>query len=326
MSLILDALNKSEREKNNKPDAVPDLQTVHGALGAEQIPPAPRLWWLIAGTVFVLVLVIALVMWLVSERRGVEVSSTQAQMQDQKQAELAEEKAPENSAEEPPAQQVEPQISKAVNTIKKAEQQNLSEQQQPVSPDSRALETKQAKPEATPATVPTSPSSEISALYESAREASPASEQEEPLRVVKPTTTSQNTVDEALAQRLWEQAQEDMAPKPLPSARDLRPEPSKASAAAQPELDAPFEDTLAAFADTPFLHELSPRIHDRVPTLDYAVHRFADGMVIINKKRYQEGDQVAQGVILERLLADGLILDFEGHQFKLGALSSWVNY
>jgi hypothetical protein len=38
------------------------------------------------------------------------------------------------------------------------------------------------------------------------------------------------------------------------------------------------------------------------------------------------GDATNGGVLVERVLADGVLLRFNGAEFKLASLSSWVNY
>ncbi len=75
-----------------------------------------------------------------------------------------------------------------------------------------------------------------------------------------------------------------------------------------------------------FLHELPVAFQDTIPTLMYNKHDYAQGFVIINKKRYHEGETLAAGVVLEDLLADGVLLRFSDRAFKLSAESSWVNY
>src|SRR5690606_28582078 len=62
MSLILDALNKADREREYR-DAVPDLNTVHGAIR----PPRPRHpAWMIGGLIAAVLMVVVLLvlLWL----------------------------------------------------------------------------------------------------------------------------------------------------------------------------------------------------------------------------------------------------------------------
>jgi hypothetical protein len=40
----------------------------------------------------------------------------------------------------------------------------------------------------------------------------------------------------------------------------------------------------------------------------------------------QVGGAAQGGVLLERILADGVLLSLDGTEFKLSSLSSWVNY
>jgi Type II secretion system protein B len=136
----------------------------------------------------------------------------------------------------------------------------------------------------------------------------------------------ESTVDEGLARALWEESRikpvpDDLIPKPAVAAVEKEPEPEVDLTAG-----AKFEDTLAAVGDLPFLHDLPVNTQNRIPTLMYARHQFDQQTVTINKKSFVVGDAVASNLIIERILADGVVLNFKGEKFKLAALSSWVNY
>lgn len=65
-----------------------------------------------------------------------------------------------------------------------------------------------------------------------------------------------------------------------------------------------------------------------VPTLMYSAHNYhPDGKssVIINRRLRYEGDQVADGVTLESIEPEGVILRMGSHRFTLRAKVSWVN-
>jgi hypothetical protein len=77
----------------------------------------------------------------------------------------------------------------------------------------------------------------------------------------------------------------------------------------------------------PLLENLSKQFRDRVPTLMYLRHDYNPGgvsTVFLNGELLREG-QRSRGVELREVLPDSAILRFEGTDFRLRALNSWVN-
>jgi general secretion pathway protein B len=78
---------------------------------------------------------------------------------------------------------------------------------------------------------------------------------------------------------------------------------------------------------TPLLGNFSRQFRDRVPTLMYLRHDFAnDGTaaVVINGESLRAGQRV-DGVLVREILPDSVILRFDGQEFRLRALNSWIN-
>lgn len=282
MSLILDAINKSEREQDNTGE-IPHLKTDHGA-SVNSVIANPRLMWLFIGTAGLLLVALAVLIWVL-------LSGTASQRPDP---------APNVTTTEPvlqspPAREEMMPTSTAHSTAADA-----------------SLQTKLSMPA----------DDEVASLYQDASEiqeeviAQPPTVQ--PAKVVQPSSAA--SVDEALARTLWEEAKRQMPSRPVASNRTPS-QPEQES-----ETEAPYEDTLEAYSGTPFLHELPVSVQNTIPTMMYALHRYEEGFAVINKKRFQQGDDIAGGMVIERFLADGLILNLDGHQFKLSALNSWVNY
>jgi general secretion pathway protein B len=73
----------------------------------------------------------------------------------------------------------------------------------------------------------------------------------------------------------------------------------------------------------PTLSEMSPEFQASVPALNLDVHvydkRPEKRFVLINAKRLKDGETVAEGVKLERIVAKGVILSKRGIMFALGA-------
>lgn len=76
-------------------------------------------------------------------------------------------------------------------------------------------------------------------------------------------------------------------------------------------------DALAA----PPLASLPMEMQERLPPLHVDIHAWADDpgarFVLINLKRYQEGDHLAEGPQVKYILRDGVVLEFEGILFSL---------
>lgn len=77
----------------------------------------------------------------------------------------------------------------------------------------------------------------------------------------------------------------------------------------------------------PVLDRLSKQFRDSVPTLMYLRHDFNPSgvsTVLINGAELREGGR-SRGVEVRRILPDSAIFRFEGREFRLRALNSWVN-
>jgi hypothetical protein len=88
------------------------------------------------------------------------------------------------------------------------------------------------------------------------------------------------------------------------------------------------ENARLAEHPAPFLSALSQQAKDSIPTLLYQAHDYtssqADSFVLINGKTLKPGDS-SKGVRVDEILPDSVVLSFQGTQFRLRALNSWVN-
>lgn len=82
-------------------------------------------------------------------------------------------------------------------------------------------------------------------------------------------------------------------------------------------------------ADVPLATQLSTDLQKRIPNIDFGAHVYAgrtnNGFVILNGKKRYTGDAVAPGLVVQRITEDGVILDMSGTRFKLNSMSSWIN-
>jgi general secretion pathway protein B len=79
----------------------------------------------------------------------------------------------------------------------------------------------------------------------------------------------------------------------------------------------------------PFLADLTQQRKDAIPTLLYAAHDYrgkgGESTVVINGRTAHAGESLGKGVTVEEILPDSVVLSHDGQQFRLRALNSWVN-
>ena len=79
----------------------------------------------------------------------------------------------------------------------------------------------------------------------------------------------------------------------------------------------------------PLLSALSQQVKDDIPTLYYQRHDYSNNTsistVVMNNKTLKVGGNPVNGVKIEEILPDSVVLSYQGTQFRLRALNSWVN-
>ena len=99
----------------------------------------------------------------------------------------------------------------------------------------------------------------------------------------------------------------------------------------EPELISP----VTPEATTPVRETIIPSIYDldisykrTLPTLSYGAHIYASdansGFVILNGARRRTGDRLQNGVYIEKINEDDVVLSYNGTLFSLPAMKSWV--
>ncbi len=85
--------------------------------------------------------------------------------------------------------------------------------------------------------------------------------------------------------------------------------------------------SITQFANLPDLHDLPNQILEKIPSLNYSEHNFNanGGSVKINGNIHHANDQLAPGLVIDKILEDGMILHTDNYSFKMRALNSWVN-
>ncbi|MEZ5591552.1 MAG: general secretion pathway protein GspB [Gammaproteobacteria bacterium] len=101
-----------------------------------------------------------------------------------------------------------------------------------------------------------------------------------------------------------------VTPEPVPA---LEPEAARVVVAEQP---------LTVGEPQPY-RRLAQPLRDQLGPLNLDLHVYGDSperrFVLINSRRYQTGDWLHEGPLLEAITADGVILSFQGQRFSLSA-------
>jgi general secretion pathway protein B len=288
VSLILDALNRSRQDK----DSVPNLATHHTfdkmASGKRQYLP-----WV------ALSVAVVIIGWLVIGRlfatpvSAIEVGAPAEQVS--KNITTAGES---NSTEVKEDAAVEEQLVQPV-----VDSQAL----EPVEPVAVALAVDSLEPDiasvaietTTPIAPPVAENSAVAQLYQ-----------------------NRNVMDDAPAQQRTSSAALDLYAdsgneEPIDIARVLQ-------SAREEMKDATLDEHPA-----PLLSALSQQVKDDIPTLYYQRHDYSNNTsistVVMNSKTLKVGGNPVNGVKIEEILPDSVVLSYQGTQFRLRALNSWVN-
>lgn len=99
-------------------------------------------------------------------------------------------------------------------------------------------------------------------------------------------------------------------------------------ASSQPAISASTSPTsINQFANLPEIHDLPNNILSQIPTLNYSEHNYTinSGSVKINGRIYHINEAIANGLVIDKILEDGMILHIENYSFKMRALNSWIN-
>lgn len=316
MSLILEALNKADRERDNQPK-VPDLQTVHGRI----VPPsAPKRHWGMYVVIALLVLILFLLIAVLVRQSMAPAAKTatgapaQTAPSPAPQAAVAAPSAP--TLAPPPAT---PDTGSDVHDI--YQDASLSAPQPEYAP---AYEETPAMPR-----TKKSRSRLLDELEAEAQQLDEANNSDEELlpatvrKAAKPVAKASDELqdngelnDEKI-KALWEQTKKEIPERPGNPAK------------LQTQIQEAIKDTLSLYKQVPYLHELPEKVQNAVPSINYINHLYSEkagGAVIINKKTLRSGQEISPGMIIERVASDGIVVQYQGMRFKLNALSSWVNF
>jgi general secretion pathway protein B len=288
VSLILDALNRSRQDK----DSVPNLATHHTfdkmASGKRQYLP-----WV------ALSVAVVIIGWLVIGRLfATPVSAIEVGA---------------------PTEQVSKNITTAGESNSTEVKEDAAVEEQLVQPvvDSQALEALEPVVVALAVNSP-EPDTASVAIETTTPIAPPVAENP----AVAQLYQNRNVMDDAPAQQRTSSAALDLYAdsgneEPIDIARVLQ-------SAREEMKDATLDEHPA-----PLLSALSQQVKDDIPTLYYQRHDYSNNTsistVVMNSKTLKVGGNPVNGVKIEEILPDSIVLSYQGTQFRLRALNSWVN-
>ena len=285
MSLILDALNRSRQDK----DSVPNLATHHTfdkmASGKRQYLP-----W-VAFSVAVVI-----IGWLVIGRLfATPVSDIEVGA---------------------PAEQV----SKNITTAGDSHSTEIKEEAAVEEPSVQPVADSQTSEPVAVAPVANNPESDIVTIAIETK--TPISPPVAKNPAVAQLYQNRNVMDDAPAQQRTSSAALDLYAdsgneEPIDIARVLQSAREK------------MKDATLDEHPVPLLSALSQQVKDDIPTLYYQRHDYSNNTsistVVMNSKTLKVGGNPVNGVKIEEILPDSVVLSYQGTQFRLRALNSWVN-
>lgn len=295
MSLILDALNKADRQRDDQ-EPVPNLATYHVAPSKPK-PAAGIANWMLYSILALLVLVVIGLALLLLQGRGERGPASVVNTR-MATADVADKLKPEPIvAVEAVAQ---PAIATGLNApIKGLRAEAIAPRVEDASNDRRepaiSAEVAAIYGQVGDAGAKAPKSDVVDGLYQSEKASAPRkTAQASPKKPVNPL------VDDQELQALWEQSQ------------------AEGAALTPPVID--------PYAKLPYLHQLPESFQNRIPTLMYQNHIFSAkaSAVILNGKTYRKGEEVATSLVVEAITEEDLILSYLNKPFRLAALSSWV--
>jgi general secretion pathway protein B len=108
------------------------------------------------------------------------------------------------------------------------------------------------------------------------------------------------------------------APVPAPK---TAPAPVSASAAARTTATPPASVDAAPEDSLPFLQQLPANIQSQVPRVAFGGYMYsanpADRLLLIDKALRHEGEEVAPGLVLEKLLPRAAVMNYRGYRYRV---------
>jgi hypothetical protein len=318
VSLILDALNRSRQER----DAVPGLATEHLPVDDGEPAPVWQKWlpWVALGMALLIIAVLLLERGTESPAapsataRGSDKPPTPVQGPRSDTAPAVQPATREGSgtaAEEPASAVVSrgtvaTSPGSAPDVVEIAESAGLSN-----------------GVGAARGSAGTPTEAEVAALYSRERQVPPQSQPAAPAPDAAPGEAARPSIKEAVEPVGQEQASGEQAVE-HGAVEEEAVDIEKMVVRARDEV----ENARLTEHPAPFIADLSQRAKDGIPTIFYQRHDYrgqSSSVVVLNGKELRVGGRPATGVKVEEILPDSVVLSYQGTEFRLRALNSWVN-
>jgi hypothetical protein len=293
MSYILDALHKSEQQRNGLPEALAEEYRA-----PEPITEDRRTRWLITAVIlFVVFAAIILYFWLSPRQPSMVVKTAAPQTAVVIDNTIA--------ATPPSTPTLAPLHSRDVGDISQPDVTHLQ-------PTEAVLAVSEADNAATTSAMVVAESADtgdINKLYQQRTEDLQALQSPVIKAEAKPTGAAK--------------VERQTSPKTLYSDRQLQDLIDQARPKAVADIDVRKDKTPLP----PYINALTWQQQKTIPALEYGAHiyssRSGSGFVILNGSKRFAGDQVTSNLLIEAILVDAVQLNFEGLRFRLPAMESW---
>ncbi len=325
MSYILDAINKSEQERNEQ-NHVPSLHAVH-----ETATPETNTGWIPRWLPVVLVVIGLAGAYYLYPKNEIDKTKNENQALPQAQAS--------NNAHhiEPSAikpSTIKPASAKDItNPIVPAKDQALSKVNTDLAGNTKTRVNSVAKPlqeeqaieqPARQDNKTVEASSEESTLSKELPDDAPGSEYL-PEQSFKDAIDIRRADKRALAKNT---GQRETAHKETLALLNNKPLSNEVASTTTAENTIQDEEQIVD-PKIPLITELPSEIKKSIPDINFNAHVYSEnqggGFVILNGLSRSEGNQIAVGLFIDKILEDSVILSYHGTQFKLLSMKSWVN-
>lgn len=326
MSLILDALNKADQERNQNEKA-PGINTIQSA--AQTPAPKKRVNIpIIMGCTGIIVA--GLAYWLGSHTTEQEPQSTREESSQPSYRELAPTPtpAPGATSDIAPAdapESADPQekaLADAKEKLETLHRKRIAAQYA----QAQAADEPPARPTTVNKTPPKKKDKPLSSAVLRELQAIEAERQREEQQLAalvdRSQTLSKNNQASSAAiskKAIIERIDSNAPPTPLET-------PSANEAPTISQNSTINNDT--ANNDVGAIRDLPNTIQNQIPTIIYSKHNYkikGKSSVTLNKKSVKEGGRAGQGLRVEKILEDGVIIRYKNSRFKMRALASWIN-
>lgn len=150
----------------------------------------------------------------------------------------------------------------------------------------------------------------------------------QPRSAIQPTATAPAATTAPPIAQLAPTATPTAAPRESPASKPIPPESSRPSITASkerrqepPPKPSPGPSVTIGPEPAPLLDTLPTSARHGLPALNLDIHAYSPDtdkrFVVVNGRRYREGDTIGEGAVLETVTANGAILRQGGRRFRL---------